>query len=230
MDEVNTPAWPAVSRRKPVVTYTLAAICAAVYLLEMLMGADSNTFILALMGAKVNPWIAAGEYWRLLSPVFLHGGLDHLAFNLYALVVWGRVLEAMYGRAKYLAIYLIAGVFGNLCSYVFSPYLAVGASGAIFGLFGALLYFRKKDKIAFNAMFGMQVLLIIGFNLFYGFIRTGIDNFAHIGGLLGGFLAALALGLYGERVPKARRIAVIAGMAVLAGAAIVAGQIMYLPH
>ena len=91
MDEVNTPAWPAVSRRKPVVTYTLAAICAAVYLLEMLMGADSNTFILALMGAKVNPWIAAGEYWRLLSPVFLHGGLDHLAFNLYALVVWGRV-------------------------------------------------------------------------------------------------------------------------------------------
>jgi rhomboid protease GluP len=183
----------------PVITYLLIGINVIMWLLEMFLGGSENIQVLIRMGAKENSLIAAGQYWRLLTPVFLHAGVDHLLFNSFGLLMWGRYIEALFGKGKYLFIYLVSGLVGSLASYLFSPAVSVGASGAIFGLFGTLLYFRKSRRRLFHQIFGVQVIVIIVLNLFNGFTRPGIDNWGHIGGLIGGYLAASSVGLLGDR-------------------------------
>ncbi|HHZ14067.1 MAG TPA: rhomboid family intramembrane serine protease [Clostridiales bacterium] len=192
----------------PYVTYTILAINIGVWVLMSLVGffmGWSQSQQLYYFGAKVNVLIAQGEYWRLLTPMFLHVGLAHLFFNSYALYIYGPAVERLFGRLKFILVYLVSGLVGSLLSYLLSPNNAAGASGAIFGLMGSLLYFRKEKRNLFQRVFGPGLLMIIGINLLYGFIQPGIDNWGHIGGLLGGFLMGNALGLYRERNPDYKR-------------------------
>jgi rhomboid protease GluP len=177
----------------PVVTYGLIAlnilIAGLLYLYSMQSG-TSYEELLHQFGAKMNVNILQGEYWRFFTPVFLHANLVHLAINCYSLYAVGASVEKIFGKARFLAVYFTAGILGNLLSFAFSPNSSVGASGAIFGLLGALLYFGLEKPVLFKRAFGYNVLVTIFINLVYGFSKSGIDNYAHIGGLIGGFLAS----------------------------------------
>jgi rhomboid protease GluP len=181
---------------RPIVTWILLAIILVVFAAETVAGGSTDTEVLVRLGAKVTPLIAAGEYWRLLTSMFLHIGLMHLAFNAYALIILGTELERLYGPGRFLAIYLLAGLFGSLASYAFSYSLAAGASGAIFGLIGALAAFflvHRERLGAYGRTRLANIAFLIAVNLFFGFTQTGIDNLAHIGGLLSGFALGWAL-------------------------------------
>ncbi len=182
---------------RPRITWILLGLIVAVFLgMEALgwtltgtLGGSSNTEVLIRMGAKVTPLIAAGEYWRLFTSMFLHIGLMHLAFNGYALLAIGTELERLFGHGRFLAIYLLSGLMGSLASYAFSYSLAAGASGAIFGLIGALGAFfaiHRERLGAWGRNRLINIAFLIALNLFLGFTQPGIDNLAHIGGLLAG--------------------------------------------
>jgi len=171
----------------------LASI-AIVFGVETLLGGSTDIDVLVRMGAKVAPLIAAGEYWRLFTSMFLHIGVMHLFFNGYALLVIGTELERLLGPGRFSAIYLLSGLFGSLASYALSDSLAAGASGAIFGIIGALAAFflvHRERLGAWGSRRLANIGIVIVFNLVLGFSQPGrIDNFAHVGGLLAG----LALG------------------------------------
>lgn len=144
------------------------------------------------LGAKVNYLIADGEYWRYLSAMFIHGDLMHIAFNMIALYSIGNELELIFGKMRFAIIYFTSGLCGSAFSFMFNDNIAVGASGAIFGLFGAHIFLYALNPKTYKLVFSNSVFGIIVFNIIYGFINPGIDNFAHIGGLLGGALTAFA--------------------------------------
>ena len=178
--------------KKPILTYGLIAINILVYLALVLYERTSGISygqLIIQFGAKVNSLILEGEYWRFITPIFLHGSLTHLLVNCYSLYIIGSLVERLYGRGRFIASYFIAGILGNLCSFLFVPGPSVGASGAIFGLMGILLYFGLERPLQFKVYFGSSIITSILINLVYGFTSTGIDNFAHLGGLIGGFLA-----------------------------------------
>ncbi len=177
---------------RPYVTYVLIGICVAVYLLQLgtqsLLGVD----IPATWGVKDNQLIMQGQVWRLFTPIFLHGSILHIGFNMYALFYIGPALERFYGRWRYLALFIVSGFAGNVISFMFSQYQSLGSSTAIFGLLGAqgvLLYQNREifGSIARRAL--SQVILIAAVNLIIG-LTPGIDNWGHIGGLIGGSLFA----------------------------------------
>lgn len=174
---------------KPFFTYIFMVIQVAVFLLLEAMGGSTDTSTLIKYGAKFNPLILDGEWWRFLTPIVLHIGLLHLLMNTLALFYLGSAVERVYGNLRFLFIYLAAGFGGTLASFVFSPALSAGASGAIFGCFGALLYFGLIYPGLFFRTMGFNILVVLGINLAFGFTIPGIDNAGHIGGLLGGFLA-----------------------------------------
>jgi rhomboid protease GluP len=179
--------------KTPIVTYCLIGInilVAALIFLYSLYSGVSYSELLMTFGAKENSHILSGEYWRFITPIFLHGGLLHLLINCYSLYVVGILVERLFGRSRFLAIYLISGIFGNIASFMFSINPGVGASGAIFGLLGTLLFFAIYRPTLFRVYFGSGVITTIIINLAYGFSNAGIDNFAHIGGLIGGFIAS----------------------------------------
>lgn len=179
-----------ISIRIPFITYALMIIQIAVFFWLETHGGSTNTSTLIKYGAKLNPLIYTGEWWRLITPVFLHIGFLHLAMNTLALYYLGISTERIYGNGRFIFIYLFAGFTGFISSFLFSPNLSAGASGAIVGCLGALLYFSTAfPKIFFRTM-GINVIFILVINLVYGFISTGIDNAGHLGGLVGGFLAA----------------------------------------
>lgn len=179
---------------RPLVTYTLLGATLFVFALQMLgiffLGVDYP----AELGMKVNEWIVQGEYWRLLTPVFLHStrSILHIAFNMYALYIFGPGLERHFGSKRFLALYLLSGFSGNVVSFLFSPAPSLGSSTAIFGLLGAqgaFLYQNRElfGKSAQRAL--INIITIAGVNLFIG-LSPGIDNWGHIGGLVGGSLFA----------------------------------------
>lgn len=179
--------------KTPIVTYTLIAINVLVFLLLYLHSTNSGISYDQLLidyGAKENSRILAGEYWRFITPIFLHANLMHLLINCYSLYIIGISVERIFGRTKFLTVYMIAGILGNIGSFMFSTNPGVGASGAIFGLLGGLLYFGLEKPVLFRAYFGYNVIITIVINLVYGFSNSGIDNYAHIGGLIGGFLSS----------------------------------------
>jgi rhomboid protease GluP len=152
--------------------------------------------VLALFGAKVNQLILDGEYWRLFTAMFIHIGPFHLLLNLVALNALGPLVEGYFGHWRFLAIYVVAGLAGSLASYAFSPIPSAGASGAIFGLAGASVvyfyFFRENFGTRGRALL-QNILFVIGLNLVLGFVVSGIDYYGHIGGLVGGALAAYGL-------------------------------------
>ena len=189
------------------VTKVLIGINVALFLGEVVLGAvgimgGGSTQVLVDMGALVPAYVAVkNEYWRLFTAMFLHGGLLHIAFNMYALYIGGSYLEMIAGKGKYLAIYLVAGVAGNVAVYVLAaPFsVTIGASTAIFGIFGALFIYsvHNRDSAVGRALSSMGTVILI--NLVITFLVPGISWQGHIGGLIGGVLAVEALTSFGRR-------------------------------
>lgn len=181
------------STKKPVVTYLLILIC---LIMLILTGASSNIYTLIKYGANVDYLTKGGEYYRLVSSIFLHVGIFHFLFNMYALYIIGPQIENFYGRFKYFLIFILSGISGSILSISFNTNtVSAGASGAIFGLMGALLYFGYYYRNYLGSVIKSQIIPIILLNLVIGFSFSGIDNAAHIGGLVGGVLSAMALGI-----------------------------------
>ena len=178
-------------KRTPFVTYILIAINILVYIFMMLGYRDNIIWY----GANVPDFIRQGDIYRLLSSVFVHASIIHLICNMYALYVIGPQLESYLGRIKYLLVYLLSGITGNLLSMAFTTGASVGASGAIFGLFGSLLYFGYHYRVYLGTVLKSQLIPLIVLNLLIGFMIPGINNSAHIGGLVGGVLATIGLGV-----------------------------------
>lgn len=176
----------------PMITYWLIAVNVILYIVPVLFGLYDNLIANFSVWA---PAIREGQTYRLLTGVFLHGGLVHLLFNCYALYVIGAQVENFLGKFKFLVIYLVAGLSGALFSMIFGNYASVGASGAIFGLMGALVYFGYHYRVYLGNVVKSQIIPLILLNLFLGFMMSGVDNFAHIGGLIGGTLMSIALGV-----------------------------------
>lgn len=160
-------------------------------------GGSTNPDVLIDFGALFTPFIVAGEYWRLFSALFLHVGLMHLIFNCLGLFIFGQQVETIYGHYRFVTIYLIAGLAGSVSSFSFNNNaVGAGASGAIFGVLGALIAFfvSHRDRLGKSGRQNLTGLLFLaGINLFIGFTIPNVDNLAHIGGFIMGFAIGIPL-------------------------------------
>ena len=186
-----------VKYKESLVTYILICVNILIFIITAFLSKsiyNINSYTLIELGAKVNVLINNGQPWRLITCTFLHGGLAHIAFNMYALKIIGSEVEYVYGKIKYIVIYLISALGGSIFSYLFNANsISVGASGAIFGLLGAMIIFgiRHKNKIGKAYIINLFKVLLI--NIFIGVTLSNIDNGAHIGGLIFGCISALAV-------------------------------------
>ncbi len=190
------------SKKRPVVTYALIISNIIMFVMMILAGANIFNIDVNLLydfGALTNYKMMNSplDYIRLLPSMFLHAHIVHILFNIYALYILGPQLESFFGKAKYLAIYLISGIIGGLTSMLFLPdaTVTVGASGCIFGLIGAFLYFGYHYRVYFGGIIKSQIIPLVIFNVLIGVFISGIDLGAHIGGLIGGYLAAKLVGI-----------------------------------
>lgn len=178
--------------KPPYATIGIIVANIIVFILSLIYGIDN----VAIYAGLYAPAVRDGEIYRLITAAFVHSGLLHIFLNMYALYVVGVQLESFYGSLKYLVIYLFSAVMGSLLSMAFlGNAISVGASGAIFGLFGALLYFGYHYRVYLGNTIKTQILPVILINLLIGFSIAGIDQFAHLGGLFGGAIIAMAVGL-----------------------------------
>jgi len=187
-------------------------------LTEILIGMNVGMFLLTQivdmtigdgllrLGAKVNALIGLGEYWRLLTAMFLHADVMHIIFNMMALYILGKDIERFFGKKKFLVIYFISGLVGSAASYFLIDNVSVGASGAIFGLMGANLFLYKLNPLVYKRIYGSDLLILIGINLVIGLVRPNIDMAGHIGGLIAGFITASGVGLSYEKVLQVKKI------------------------
>ncbi len=196
------PPQPAArARPTPVVTYTLIALNALVFVAMVLSGislTNPTAEQVFAWGANYGPATMHGQWWRLLTACFLHFGIIHIALNMYVFYQVGPFTELLYGRAKYLALYILAGLGGSLLSLIIHPdIVSAGASGAIFGVYGGLLAFVAVRRSVFSKQGAQQLvkssLIFIGINLVYGFSNPEIDLSGHIGGIITGFLVGCIL-------------------------------------
>jgi rhomboid protease GluP len=173
----------------PTVTYVIMAATGLVYLLQMLSQTLYGQDYVAIAGMKINELIYAGQYYRLFTPMLLHGSALHIGFNMYALFVIGTRLELVIGHQRMIFLYLVAGFAGNVMSFLFQPNPSLGASTAVFGILAAegVFIYQNRQYIA-NAQ-GMltNIISVAAINLLLG-MSGNIDNWGHLGGLLGGLL------------------------------------------
>ena len=183
---------------RPLVTYLLLIINAVVFAAMWRVGNGNVSQAALAFGVKDNDLIRAGQWWRLITPIFLHGNLEHIAVNSLSLYWLGSELEGLYGRRRYLLVYLISGIAGNYVSFLLKPAPSLGASGAIFGLVGAAICFPIRFRSLLPEKLRTYILtrmgLVAAINLGIGFAMPNVvDNWAHLGGLVGGVFAALLL-------------------------------------
>lgn len=187
--ETSNKAEDVFSKKTPYITYILIFINILFYVLSIISNSFYNSMVL-------NPSkVLNGEYYRLLSCIFMHGGIIHLLCNMYCLYVIGPQVESFFGKIKYIVIYLLSGIIGSLMSLSITNSLSLGASGAIFGLLGSILYFGYHYRVYLSQAIKSQIIPLIVLNLFLGFILNGVDNAAHIGGLIGGILVSMMVGV-----------------------------------
>lgn len=178
--------------KRPIVTIGLIAINIFVYFLTLIYGLNE----VATLGGLNPVLVRSGDIYRLLTATFIHSGALHLFLNMYALYIIGYQLESFYGNLKYLIIYLFSALMGSLLSMAFlGDAWSIGASGAVFGLLGSLLYFGYHYRVYLGNTLKSQIIPIIIINLVLGFSIAGIDQFAHLGGLAGGLIMSMAMGL-----------------------------------
>ena len=201
------PAFPFHNTgKKPVVTWFLLAANVVVWVVMELTDSSKSTEVLQDFGALFGPLIASGEYWRLFTAMFLHVGIMHLLVNAFGLLIFGRMVEGIYGHVSFAIIYVLAGLSGSVASYLMSPMTTgAGASGAILGVLGAFAAFFLARRDVLGDM-GRQTFLGLGIlaaiSVLYGFSTPGIDNWAHMGGLVAGFAVGMAI------VPHSRIVVV----------------------
>lgn len=184
------------SYKQPIVTYIIMAICIILFILMELSGGSTNSQTLLKYGANLDVLVKNGEYYRLFTCIFLHIGIMHLLCNMYSLYIIGREVENLFGKIKYIIIFILSGIFGSIMSLAFTHNtISAGASGAIFGLLGALLYFGMHYRTYLGEAIKRSIIPIIVVNLIIGFFAEGIDLAAHIGGLVGGILLAMMVGV-----------------------------------
>lgn len=175
------------------ITNYLIGINVFVFFLMFVFGgftAFNNPRILLIFGAQYGPLVADGQWVRLITSMFVHGGFFHILLNMFALFYFGNVVEKVYGPYKYFSVFMISGIVGNILTHLIIPSsFSVGASGAIFGLVGLLFGagFRDDTPRMLRGMTGTALLPIILINVIFGFTSQSINNFAHLGGLAAGF-------------------------------------------
>lgn len=188
-------------RRQPqaVCTTGLIVINVLVFFLLSLRGDTESGYFMLQYGAMYEPLVTEGhEYYRLITSLFLHFGIQHLLNNMVMLGALGYQLENEIGRIKFLLIYFISGIGGNLCSLYWNvshgeQVISAGASGAIFGLMGALLYIVAVNRGRLGRLSGRGMLIMVALSLYFGLTSSGVDNSAHIGGLICGILITVLL-------------------------------------
>lgn len=213
-EAVTAPARPGIPipLHRPRATLVLLGVIGVVFVLQLVtellavqvpvIADEAPLNILIAYGAEINGLISLGGYWRLLSAMFLHFGIPHVLFNGWALLSLGQEVESLYGSRRFIGIYFLAGLFSGIVSYLVAPlnWLLVpsaGASGAIFGIVGADVAFfltnrRSMGNLGQRQLVNLGILIVI--NLAIGFSPgSGINNYAHLGGLVGGLLLGLGL-------------------------------------
>lgn len=185
----------------PVVS-VIIAINLIIFLLDFVPAIGS---LIYENGVFVNFLVANGEIWRIVTAVFLHGGFLHLLFNMFSLFLFGPELEKIVGKARFITIYLIAGIVGNMATFLIQPpyYASLGASGAIFGIFGAfgaLIYYTRRTM----PMLRQMILPIIVISVIMTFLQSNVNATAHIGGLVAGFILGLVF-LHPKRLVSWRK-------------------------
>ncbi len=189
--EDNELAKIFLKKDQPIVTYSIILLNIIVFMLSLL---DYNMIINYFANYYIN--VKNGEIYRLLTACFVHANFLHIFFNMYALYYIGPMVEKYYGKLKYLLIYLGSGIMGSLFSVVLSNNVSIGASGAIFGLFGSMLYFGYKYRATLDGFVRSGIIPVLFINLILGFIVPNIDVYGHIGGLVGGLLLSYIVGVY----------------------------------
>jgi rhomboid protease GluP len=182
-------------RRLPPVTLALVGVLVAIFAGEVALEILDSSEGLLLFGALSRAAVLAGEWWRLVTAIFLHGGLQHIVGNAVALFVLGMVCEHAFGRAQFVVLFVMTGIAGSVVSMLMSPGPSVGASGAIFGLQGAaiMLFRRHRERLLIrDRRVGLVLIVWALFTIAQGFLTPYVDNGAH----LGGFLAGLVFGRF----------------------------------
>jgi membrane associated rhomboid family serine protease len=192
----------AIRATAPAVT-TILAINIAMFIAQQFLPGVTARLLL------IPEAVDAGQWWRLLTPMVLHGGFLHIALNSYVLYIFGPNVEQAFGTVRFVAIYVISGFLGCVASYVIPPDVpSLGASGAIFGLAGVLfVYLFRRRSSVFIREYLRSITTFIVANLIIGFVLPGIDNLAHLGGLIGGALLAFGLDFKREATPALLQIA-----------------------
>ncbi len=176
------------------VTYGILILTFTMYFILSINGGSENTLTLVKYGAKVNELIYLGEWWRLITPMFLHIGFAHLVLNSLIVYFLGAEVEMIIGHFRYLILYLASGVLGNLASFALNNSISAGASTAIFGIFASTLVLAKLYPYHTGIqLLSRNYLTLIVLNVVFGIFSPGTDNAGHIGGLLGGYLVMYAL-------------------------------------
>lgn len=175
--------------KKIVVTYALMAICTLIYILQIFFPS------LTALGAVNGTLVRNGQVYRLITSMFMHGSIWHLLCNMYSLYVIGCATENYFGKKKFLLIYLVSGIIGSMFSCIFNTGWSLGASGAIFGLMGALCYFGYYYRLYMGKALYNEIIPVIVLNLALSIIASNIDFYAHIGGLIGGVFITMGLGV-----------------------------------
>ena len=185
--------------RKEPVTAGLILLNILVFLIVEFTGSSQNTMHMLDCGAAFTPMIIqGGEYYRLFTCMFLHFGIYHIANNMLVLFVLGQRLEPVVGKIKFILIYLLGGLGGNIFSFIVEMKSAdyavsAGASGAVFAVMGAMLYVVIRNHGRIQDISVRQMVIMAGFSLYFGFTSTGVDNAAHVGGMVCGFILAAVL-------------------------------------
>ena len=175
--------------KKIVVTYAIMALCTLIYILQIFFPS------LTALGAVNGTLVRNGQVYRLITSMFMHGSIWHLLCNMYSLYVIGCATENYFGKKKFLLIYLVSGIIGSMFSCIFNTGWSLGASGAIFGLMGALCYFGYYYRLYMGKALYNEIIPVIILNLALSLVVSNIDFYAHIGGLIGGVFITMGLGV-----------------------------------
>jgi membrane associated rhomboid family serine protease len=225
----SAPRRPIRLRPPRSVTMALLGVNVAIFAITLLLGLRvGRGEVLVRLGAMVPALVVDGQYWRLITAIFLHANLVHLLLNALGLTIFGNLVESVFGGARMLAVYLVSGFVASTVSFAFgSPFtIGVGASGAIFGMLGTWLAYNLRRRQLSLARSNIQgALLLIGLNLAIGFTMPGIDNLAHLGGLGAGIVGGFAADGFGRRTVRTASRVVGLGALVLVGIILTAWRV-----
>lgn len=183
---------PRLPKCKPIISSILIVIMIIMFFVEISFSALYNDKAIILLGAKWNEGITNGEYWRFITCTFLHGSFIHLFLNIFAIYIFGQEVESIFGNFRFLLTYLISSWGASLTSYVFSNEIAIGASGAVFGIIASLVvfFYKQREKVSGATLRYKSMYTLIIINLVLGSLLPRIDNAAHLGGTIAGLVSS----------------------------------------